>query len=293
MLSATLDSSGSPKKRAFPRGLSEDESLRSIIKEAESSSRRLGRSDSRAGTLKRRTESQTEQDLFMGLPEMLELQASYEEAVTELRGLEVERDTLLFQVDVLQDSLEGVEELLAEAQREAGQANAELEREREARRKLESMVNALMKEVERLKEERNNIPPEKGRPTDEPDSAQVPEANCEGNRAVLPPAGDVEEPVLEKLRKLVSRSPVRIPSLALDISLNEEGVLQRPYENGLDDEKTDSDSVSAYEDAPSDTPDNERLFPGEGTAAELPHDSPENSASKQEESEKPEACIIS
>lgn len=43
--------------------------------------------------------------------------------VQELRGLEVEREALLFQVDVLQDTLEGVEELLAEAQREAGQAS--------------------------------------------------------------------------------------------------------------------------------------------------------------------------
>ena len=42
----------------------------------------------------------------------------------ELRGLEVEREALLFQVDVLQDTLEGVEELLAEAQREAGQASS-------------------------------------------------------------------------------------------------------------------------------------------------------------------------
>lgn len=41
----------------------------------------------------------------------------------ELRGLEVEREALLFQVDVLQDTLESVEELLAEAQRDAGQAN--------------------------------------------------------------------------------------------------------------------------------------------------------------------------
>lgn len=43
--------------------------------------------------------------------------------VQELHGLEVEREALLFQVDVLQDTLEGVEELLAEAQREAGQAS--------------------------------------------------------------------------------------------------------------------------------------------------------------------------
>lgn len=290
MLSATLDSSGSPKKRAFSRGVSEDESLRSIIKEAESSSRRLNRSDSRAGTLKRRTESQTEQELFMGLPEMLELQASYEEAVAELRGLEVERDTLLFQVDVLQDSLEGVEELLAEAQREAGQANAELEREREARRKLERMVSALEKEVERLREERNNTLTEKGSLTDETDSAQIKAAHSHNNRAAQPPAGEVEEPVLEKLRKLVSRSPVRVPSLALDSAASEDGVLQRPYENGLDDEKTDSDSISAYEDAPSDTPDNDRLFPGEGATAELPHD---NASTKQQEEEKPEACVVS
>lgn len=41
-----------------------------------------------------------------------------------MRGMEVEREALLFQVDVLQDELEGVEELLAEAQREAGQASS-------------------------------------------------------------------------------------------------------------------------------------------------------------------------
>ena len=52
------------------------------------------------------------------------LQASYDEVVQELRGLEVERETLLFQVDVLQDTLEGVEELLAEAHREAGEASS-------------------------------------------------------------------------------------------------------------------------------------------------------------------------
>lgn len=33
MHSVTLDGSGSPRKRAFSRGLSEDESLRNIIKE--------------------------------------------------------------------------------------------------------------------------------------------------------------------------------------------------------------------------------------------------------------------
>ncbi|XP_020792690.1 leucine-rich repeat flightless-interacting protein 2 [Boleophthalmus pectinirostris] len=274
MLSATLDSSGSPKKRAFSRAVSEDESLRSFIKEAENSSRRLARSDSRAGTLKKRTESQTEQELFTELPEMLELQASYEEALAEVRGLEVERDTLLFQVDVLQDSLEGVEELLAEAQREAGEANTKLEREREARRKLEGMVSSLMKEVERLKEERNDTSADKGSQTDETKSDTI--------TMRLPSAAEAEE----KLRKFVSMSPMRSPSLALDSPPCEEGIMQRPYENGVDDEKTDTDSISAYEDAHTDTPDNDRLFPGEGATADLPHDS-------ESIDEKQEACVVS
>ncbi|CAL1608324.1 unnamed protein product [Knipowitschia caucasica] len=284
MLSATRDS-GSPKKRAFSRGMSEEESLRSFMKEAESSSRRLTRSDSRAGTLKKKTDSQTEQEIFMGLPEMLELQASYEEAVTELRGLEVERDTLLFQVDVLQDTLEGVEELLAEGQRETGQANAELQREREARRKLEGMVSTLMKEVERLKEEVNNNNPDPNGSRNQKDETDMPPIDT--IRPTLPPAGEAEETVVPKVRPAVSMSPVRAPSLALDLAC-EDGVLLRPYEHSLpDDEKTDSDSVSAYEDAPADTPDNNGLFPGEGATADLPHDS------EYTDKNQPDACVLS
>jgi hypothetical protein len=51
-----------------------------------------------------------------------DLQASYDDVLQELRGLELQRETLLFQVDVLQDALEGAEEMLAEAQREASHA---------------------------------------------------------------------------------------------------------------------------------------------------------------------------
>lgn len=40
----------------------------------------------------------------------------------ELRGLELQRETVLFQVDILHDALEGAEEMLAEAQREASHA---------------------------------------------------------------------------------------------------------------------------------------------------------------------------
>ncbi|XP_046882093.1 leucine-rich repeat flightless-interacting protein 1 isoform X2 [Hypomesus transpacificus] len=157
MHSGSFEKAGSPRKRTLSRGVSEDESLRNIIKETENSTRRLTRSDSR-GTLKKQSESQSEQDLIIGFPEMEELQESYKEVVQELSGLEVQRETLLFQVDVLQDALEGVEEMLAEAQRAASQASMELEREREAKKKLEDMVSSLMQEVERLKEERNTIP---------------------------------------------------------------------------------------------------------------------------------------
>ncbi|KAK6321235.1 hypothetical protein J4Q44_G00082110 [Coregonus suidteri] len=161
MHSGTLERDGSPRRRKLSRGVSEDESLRNIIKEKESSARRLTRSDSRGGTLKRRSgsqQSEEDQELMMELPERLDLQANYDDVLQELRGLELQRETVLFQVDVLQDALEGAEEMLAEAQREASHATMELAQEREAKRKLEDMVSSLMQEVERLKEERKTIP---------------------------------------------------------------------------------------------------------------------------------------
>lgn len=324
MHSVTLDSSGSPKKRTLSRGMSEDESLRSIIKETESSTRRLTRSDSRAGTLKRTSESQqSDQDLLMGLPEMLELQASYDEVVQELRGLEVEREALLFQVDVLQDTLEGVEELLAEAQREAGQASMELEREREAKKKLELMVHSLMQEVERLREERNKEP---SAPANTHGS--VDEGTRQGNQMKNDAEGlmkdsslcdpqssesrgrasedegqgegaEDEGGVLTKLRKMVNRPLSHMPSLAVDNPFCEDGILQRPYENGVQDGREDSDSISAYEDASAETPEQERMFPGEGESLELPDDSekasndcPINHAETQDP-KNPEACVVS
>ncbi|XP_013855846.1 uncharacterized protein LOC106511637, partial [Austrofundulus limnaeus] len=187
-----------------------------------------------AGSLFQTTNSKSEQDLLMGLPEMLELQASYDEVVQELRGLEVERETLLFQVDVLQDTLEGVEELLAEAQREAGKASLELEQERDARRKLESLVSSLLQEVERIKEEKNNKPPAsvdatddatrgeamnhvasaviKGADREEKDSS--PCGNNSKEQEVSARGGPDEEGILTKLRRMVNQ-PL-IPSLALD-----------------------------------------------------------------------------
>ncbi|KAG5274465.1 hypothetical protein AALO_G00136610 [Alosa alosa] len=156
----SLERMGTPRKRTLSRGMSEDESLRHIIKEAEETTKRLTCSDSRYGSLKKgeRGVSQSEEDSLAEIPDMIELQTNYDGVLQELRYLEVQRETLLFQVDFLQDTLEGAEEMLAEAQREAQDTSLELEREREARRKLEDMVSSLMQEVERLKEERNSIP---------------------------------------------------------------------------------------------------------------------------------------
>ncbi|KAK5872260.1 hypothetical protein PBY51_012976 [Eleginops maclovinus] len=289
MHSVTLDSNGSPRKRTISRGLSEDESLRSIIKETESSSRRLTRSDSRAGTLKRRTDSQhSDQDIYMGLPEMLELQASYDEVVQEMRGMEVERETLLFQVDVLQDTLEGVEELLAEAHREAGEASAELGREREAKRKLESMVSSLMQEVERLKEERNNHP-------------SAPENTHEGVDDVdqkIRPREEVKDDSKELMKDSSLCEPHSHES-RVDNPFSIDGVLQRPYENGAE-EGRDSDSISAYEDASAETPEQDRKCLGEEGVFDLPHDSEESSSNnalvnngEPSDPKNPEACVVS
>lgn len=244
----------------------------------------------------------------MGLPEMLELQASYDEAVQELRGLEVEREALLFQVDVLQDTLEGVEELLAEAQREAGQASLELEREREAKRKLESMVSSLMQEVERLKEERNNKPPapentidaaaRRGHQIKDDAKELIQVAHREEKDSSLCEAdGSNGGWQTTKLRRIVSKPLGHPPSLALDSLNSEDGVHQRPYENGIVDgrdpspDRNDSDSISAYEDASDETPEQDR-FP------ELPHDSedkeknPTNNGEIQDDKNS-DSCILS
>ncbi|KAL7843120.1 hypothetical protein AOLI_G00246320 [Acnodon oligacanthus] len=150
MHSGTVERAGSPRKRVLSRGMSEEESLRHIIKEAEETNKRLSRSDSRYGSLKRGETRESQ----------MELQANYEDCLQELQALELRQEVLLFQVDCLQDALQGAEEMLAETQREAHEATMELERERERRKKLEDTVALLTQEVERLKEEKNSAPPE-------------------------------------------------------------------------------------------------------------------------------------
>ncbi|XP_042589441.1 leucine-rich repeat flightless-interacting protein 2 [Cyprinus carpio] len=160
MHSGSLEKVGSLRRRTLSRGMSEEESLRHIIRDAEESSRHLSRSDSRYGSLKRgqRQESHSEDDLLTENVEMTELRASYEDCLQEVRTLELQQEALLFQVDCLQDVLEGTEEMLAEAQRDNHNLTMELEREREMRRKSEDMLASLKQELERLREERSSEP---------------------------------------------------------------------------------------------------------------------------------------
>ncbi|KAM9408769.1 uncharacterized protein KZ484_001154 isoform 3-T3 [Pholidichthys leucotaenia] len=299
MHSVTLDSSASPKKRTFSRGVSEDESLRSIIQENESSSRRLTRSDSRGGTLKKRSDSQqSDQDLFMGLPEMLELQASYDEAVQELRGLEVEREALLFQVDVLQDTLESVEELLAETQREAGQAS--LERNSRPFPSVNMTDEAVTPHQITNEDNKLNVVTHRN----DIDSALHETLKKKGGLAAVKEVGEGVG-AEEKQWKMVNKPVSHLPSLALHPLPSKDGVIQRPCENSIaverdpSPDRNDSDSVSAYEDASAETPEQDRIFLGEGNTLELPDDSenkeksPTDHNTKTQDHKNPDGCILS
>ncbi|XP_036414930.1 leucine-rich repeat flightless-interacting protein 1 [Colossoma macropomum] len=182
MHSGTVEKAGSPRKRVLSRGMSEEESLRHIMKEAEETNKRLSRSDSRYGSLKRgeTRESQSE-DEHAEQPEMMELQANYEDSLQELQALELRQEVLLFQVDCLQDALQGAEEMLAETQREAHEVTMELERERERRKKLEDTVALLTQEVERLTEEKNSVPPDPAKSTAQEEKDAVGAAEEDGD----------------------------------------------------------------------------------------------------------------
>ena len=83
----------------------------------------------------------------------MELQASYDEVVQEMHGLELEREALLFQVDVLQDSLESVEELLAEAKllrQHKGRLEARMQILEDHNKQLESQLHRLRQLLEQV-----------------------------------------------------------------------------------------------------------------------------------------------
>ncbi|CAM4733296.1 unnamed protein product [Leuciscus chuanchicus] len=239
MHSGQLEKAGSLRKRTLSRGMSEEESLRHIIREAEETSRHLSRSDSRYGTLRRgaREESQSEDDVLSENVEVTEL--NYEECVTDLRMLSLQQEALLFQVDVLQDALEGTEEMLVETQRENHQLTLELERERAMRRKVEDRLASVTQEMERLREERTVE--QKWRPA--PEGSSV-----DGDETPLPASGGapvhLNTPVLH-LKNMIRQS------LGLPVCEDH----QTP------EAQDENEESSGYEDAPSefsptaDTPD--------------------------------------
>lgn len=193
MHSGAAEKAGSPRKRVLSRGMSEEETLRHIIKEAEESNKRtLSRSDSRYGSLKRgETRESLSEEEHAENPEMMELQANYEDSLQELQALELRQEVLLFQVDCLQDALQGAEEMLAETQREAHEAHMELERERERRRKLEDSVAQLVQEVERLKEENGSLSAELVKSTIDTVGAEVNPADAvDGEVPTSTPSAD-------------------------------------------------------------------------------------------------------
>lgn len=108
--------------------------------------------------------------------------------------------------------------------------------------------------------------------------------------------------VLMKLKKMVNKPLSHVPSLALDNPLCVDGVLQRPYENRMEEgrdpspDQNDTDSLSAYEDASAETPEQDRLFLGESDTLELPLDSDDHSQVKDGETgqpKTPENCVVS
>lgn len=108
--------------------------------------------------------------------------------------------------------------------------------------------------------------------------------------------------VFTKLRRMVASPLSHIPSLALDNPLAVDGVLRRPYEHGLEErqgapaEQNDTDSLSAYEDASAETPEQDRPFPGVADTQELqlvPESSVQSSEDKTQDPKPGEQCVVS
>lgn len=117
------------------------------------------------------------------------------------------------------------------------------------------------------------------------------EATHPGSRTASPTEAGDEGSVLAKLRRMVSKPLIHVPSLALDNPLAVDGVLQRPYESEAEErrdtspDQNDTDSLSAYEDASAETPERDTPFPG-AADMELPED-------KNQEPKPGEPCVVS
>lgn len=114
-------------------------------------------------------------------------------------------------------------------------------------------------------------------------------------------AADEEEESKEaKLMQMVNKLG-HMPTLALNDQVSGDGVLRRPCENGEEGrdsspDRNDSDSISAYEDASAETPEQDRIFPGENL--ELPDDQENNegcetNSCQPSDPKNPELCVVS
>ncbi|KTF89850.1 hypothetical protein cypCar_00038312 [Cyprinus carpio] len=159
----------------------------------------------------------------------MELRASYEDCLQEVRSLELQQEALLFQVDCLQDALEGAEEMLAETQRDNHSLTMELERERGKRRTSEDKLASLKRELERLREDRNSEQLQWSEGTSV-DWDEQPLAHSEGS------AVDLYTSQLLQLKKVSNQT--------LSLSAFHS---QKHEAQGSD----DNDESSGYEDAPS------------------------------------------
>lgn len=145
-------------------------------------------------------------------------------------------------------------------------------------------------------QERNNERPAPANPGGADDEAAQPGRVL----ALNPEAGD-EGNVITKLRRMVGKPLVTVPSLALDKPLTVDGVLRRPYENEAEErpdtsaEQNDTDSLSAYEDASAETPEQDGLFPGtaDGELQRDPEGSAQVSEDKNQEPKPGEQCVVS
>ncbi|KAM9443823.1 uncharacterized protein Hap1MRO34_024971 [Clarias gariepinus] len=314
----TGEKSASPRKRIVSRAMSEEESLRHII-EAEESPKRLTRRDSRYGSLRRGdTRGSQSEDEPAEHTSMMELQQNYEMCLAELQSVELRQEVLLFQVDCLQDALEGAEEMLTETKREAHQFSMELEREREKRRKVEETVALLTQELERLKEEKISVPAESTTqdqkeavemtqdPADEVDICVSKETLVNSVDATPQPTGSTTSfatfaaaAYLLFKNKRYESSSSKQEGTSVDQGDNKahavssehappEESIQKPHDG------EEYDESSGYEDAPTDFSPGSSTPDGQSDAA-LPEDSESelNNSNEARNVKNPEGCFLS
>ncbi|KAI5607610.1 leucine-rich repeat flightless-interacting protein 2-like [Silurus asotus] len=251
----------------------------------------------------------------------MELKQNYEMCLAELQSVELRQEVLLFQVDCLQDALEGAEEMLIETKREAHQYSMELEHEREHRKKLQDTVALLIQELERIKEERVSVPheniiqdqmeavdltdnPNPAVTVDEcaPEDTQSVDASAQSTGSTTSLANFASAVYLLFKHKRAEQNSWRQAALqgtsvdedarAARVVGSEEASLKESNQNAQDAE--DYDESSGYEDAPSDFSPGSSTPDGPSDAA-LPEDgeSELKNGNGARNLKEPEGCLLS